>query len=186
MSRIEILRRELTTPLTTLQGELNRVLRSYWGAEGPAGETETGSETSVPSPTWVPELDLAETPVEFGLWVDLPGVDPDTIELSVTGRTLTLRGQKPAEPRPGHFREHVSERLEGRFHRVLELPGDIDPEAIQAEARHGVLHVRIAKAANNMPRTIPVRAERSSTEPAAVETGETGATVETNKGGNIA
>ncbi len=173
MSRIDNLRRDLTTPLTTLQGELNRVLRTYWGAEGAAAEAEaeaeaeskTEPEEKFSALTWVPELDLVETPVEYAIWVDLPGVSPDSIELAVTGRTLSLRGTKLAEPRSQGAQEHLSERIEGRFHRVLELPGVIDLEAIAAEARQGVLHIRLPKAAAAIPRTIPVQ-PKSSVKPA--------------------
>lgn len=172
MSRIEILRRELTTPLTTLQGELNRVLRTYWGAEGSANEAGTGEQVS--APTWVPELDLVESPVEFSIWVDLPGVHPDSIELSVTGRTLSIRGNKLTESRAEGAQEHLSERLEGRFHRVLELPGDIDLDAISAEARQGVLQIKLPKAAAAIPRTIPVQPK--SSKKSAGATGETVAT----------
>ena len=157
MSPIEAWRRELSTPLNTLQGELNRLLGSYWGQEGEE------------APNWIPAIDLCEAPGEFDLWVDLPGVDPETIELTITGRTLTLKGERPPGARTGPSQEILSEGPAGRFHRTLELPADVNADATHAQSRHGVLQIRIPKAAAS----VDVEGDAAA-EPVAVPEGKGG------------
>jgi HSP20 family protein len=156
MSRLDSWRREFSAPLNVLQGELNRLLNHYrdLGSMGPGSSTPEGSEAALP--TWVPLIDLIETADEVLLWVDLPGVDPARVELSVTGRVLTLKGEKPA-PVPIESRGQVVERPFGPFQRQLTLPSEVDVEAVQAEAHNGVLNVRLPKAAAVRPHTIPIR-----------------------------
>lgn len=156
MSRLDSWRREFSAPLNVLQGELNRLLNHYRDL-GPLGPSPTATEgTEDELPTWVPLIDLIETADEVLLWVDLPGVDPARVELSVTGRVLTLKGEKPA-PVPIESRGQVVERPFGPFQRQLALPSEVDVEAVQAEAHNGVLHVRLPKAAAVRPHTIPIR-----------------------------
>ncbi|MEO6809613.1 MAG: Hsp20/alpha crystallin family protein [Isosphaeraceae bacterium] len=156
MSRLDSWRREFSAPLNVLQGELNRLLNHYrdLGPLGPGSATSEGSEADLP--TWVPSIDLVETANEVLLWVDLPGVDPARVELSVTGRVLTLKGEKLA-PDPVESRGQVVERPFGPFQRQVTLPSEVDVEAVQAEAQNGVLHVRLPKSVAVRPHTIPIR-----------------------------
>ena len=146
-------RRELTVPLQSLQGELNRLFEEYWQphAGGPANAPPTDLATSV----WTPAIDLSETPTELVLVVDLPGVDPASIDLSLTGNVLSLRGEKRAtEVDGGHNR--ARERAVGSFHRQVTLTEAVDFDRVQAEAKHGVLTVRLPKQEAARPRTIPI------------------------------
>jgi HSP20 family protein len=159
MSRPGYWRREFAAPLNALQGELNRLFAHYrnlgLGPLGPAPAEPT--EEIEPSATWVPAVDLIETPEEVVLWADLPGVDPAKVDLAVTGRVLTLRGEKAGGELGGGSRGHALERQSGPFFRQIPLPSDVDVEAIQAEAHNGVLRVKLPKAEAVRPRTIPVR-----------------------------
>jgi HSP20 family protein len=137
--------RDLAAPLNALQDELHRLFDRYRGrlsARDDAG--------------WAPAVDVYETPEEVGLLVDLPGVDPAAVELSVNGRVLTLRGEKRAE-------EHVRgqgrtlERPSGPFCRQIDLDSDVDVDAAQATADRGVLHVRLPKVEAARPHIIPIR-----------------------------
>ena len=147
-------RRELTVPLQSLQSELNRLFEEYWQplAAGPAASSPTDLATSV----WTPAIDLAETPAELVLVVDLPGVDPSTIDLSLTDKVLSIRGEKLAAEVPnGHNR--VRERPAGSFHRQVTLTENVDFDRVQAEAKDGVLTVRLPKQETARPRTIPIQ-----------------------------
>lgn len=156
MSRLDSWRREFSAPLNALQGELNRLLNHYrdLGPLWPGSAMSEGSEAD--SPTWVPSIDLVETVNEILLWVDLPGVDPVRVELSVAGQVLTLKGEKPA-PDPVEGQGQIVERPFGPFQRQLTLPSEVDVEAVQAEAHNGVLHVRLPKSVAVRPHTIPIR-----------------------------
>lgn len=86
----------------------------------------------------------------------LPGVDPESIELTVTGDTLSLRGgrelEQPAEGTVWHRRE----RRMGRFARNVTLPFEIDAEHVEASFRGGVLEVSLPRVASQKPRRIQV------------------------------
>jgi HSP20 family protein len=147
-------RRELTVPLQSLQSELNRLFEEYWQpVPGAAAQT---TPTDLATASWTPAIDLHETPIEIVLMVDLPGVDPTKIDLSLTGNVLSLRGDKPAtEVTEGHSRVH--ERPVGTFHRQVTLTEAVDFDRVQAEARNGVLFIRLPKQEAARPRTIPIK-----------------------------
>jgi len=109
-----------------------------------------------PPSAWTPNIDLFETPEAVGLRVDLPGVDPGNVDLSVSGNLLTIRGDKVAPP-AGTARVHASERAVGLFYRQIPLPSEVDPEAIEAELQQGVLTVTMPKAPAARSHSIPIR-----------------------------
>jgi len=153
MTRPGSWRRELSTPLHALQGELNRLFEEYWNPSG-LGAAASAPMDLVPS-AWNPRVDVYETPEAFVLMADLPGVEPSSIDLSVTGNVLTLRGEKAASELPeGHAQ--TRERESGPFHRQLTLSSEVNFDAVQAETRNGVLTVSLPKQEAAKPRTIPI------------------------------
>jgi HSP20 family protein len=153
MTRSGSWRRELSTPLQALQGELNRLFEEYWTPTG-LGATASAPMDLVPS-AWNPRIDVYETPEGFVLLADLPGVEPSTIDLSVTGNVLTLRGEKATSELPeGHAQVH--EREAGTFHRQVTLSSEVNFDSVQAESRNGVLKVSLPKQEAAKPRTIPI------------------------------
>lgn len=154
MARLGPWRRELTSPLFALQSELNRMFDEYWNPARFSHGQATPMDLEPAS--WSPTLDLVETHDAYVLSAEVPGVDPATIDLSVTGNVLTLRGVKPADEvsdPTGVLRE----RQFGPFHRQVVLSGEVNFDAAQAEARNGVLKIRLPKREAVKPRTIPVQ-----------------------------
>ncbi|WP_240989387.1 Hsp20/alpha crystallin family protein [Salipiger mangrovisoli] len=93
--------------------------------------------------TWEPPLDLIETATELLAYVVLPGVDPASVEVEVTGGTLILRGLRP---RPAELRHASILRLElpwGKFERRVLIP-DV-PYKISRETAPGCLILRLTK-----------------------------------------
>ncbi len=88
--------------------------------------------------------------------VEVPGVVPASIDLTVTGNVLTLRGVKETTGLPEAFLQ-VRERLFGTFHRQISLPSEVDFEKADADIEHGVLKIRLPKRFEAQPRTIPIR-----------------------------
>src|SRR4051794_27999189 len=82
MIRPGLWRREFTVPLQNLQSELNRLIEGYWQS---SGGSPSAAPVDLSTSVWSPSIDLFETPGELILVVDLPGVDPATIDLSLTG-----------------------------------------------------------------------------------------------------
>lgn len=87
--------------------------------------------------------------------LDLPGVDPASVELTVEKNVLTIRAERHWQP--GEEDEVLmAERPRGTFTRQLFLGDNLDTEAIEAHAEHGVLHVVIPMAEAAKPRRIEV------------------------------
>jgi HSP20 family protein len=87
--------------------------------------------------------DLYQTDAAYVAVMDMPGVGADELDLSVSGTTLTVAGQrKPSDPQPDYVRR---ERLAQRFSRSLQVPGDVDVEQITAKLGNGVLTITLPK-----------------------------------------
>lgn len=147
-------RPDLSGPWTALQDELGRIYETVrqGGAIGPTRSEPPEAESSA----WSPAIDLAETPEGFMLWADLPGVDPHSIDLSVTGAVLTLRGERPAPDRDPDS-DPIAERAFGRFFRQVSLPAEVAIDAIEAHAHQGVLWIKLPKLAAVISRSIPIK-----------------------------
>jgi len=106
---------------------------------------------------WSPAVDIREEDKRFVLQADLPGVDPDAIEVTMDDGVLTLTGSRKSESsdaKPGYKR---FERVSGTFMRRFTLPETANGEEISAETCHGVLEISIPKQAKPQPRKITVR-----------------------------
>lgn len=86
-----------------------------------------------------------------------PGVDPRSLDVSMTGDQLTISGEKKALPRE-IASENVlrSERIGGRFQRSTTLPREVDREKIEASYKSGVLKIILPKAEEAKPKKIQV------------------------------
>ena len=100
-------------------------------------------------------LDAYRQGDRFFVRVDLPGVDPATIDLTIEKNALTLRAERPFEPSEGQ--EWVlAERPHGTFSRQLFLGDALDTSAMSARYEHGVLFLEIPVAERAKPRKIEV------------------------------
>jgi HSP20 family protein len=147
-------RREAVGPLNLLQHELNRLLEQYLQPERFGGAEPP--PTNIDPTAWSPAVDVYDTPEELVIVVEIPGVDPASVDLAVTGNILSLRGDK----QPGDLPEpllQIRERQFGAFHRQIALPNDVDFDKADAEANQGVLRIRLPKRSAAKPRTIPIR-----------------------------
>lgn len=111
-----------------------------------------------PRSTDYPPLNVWSNEEETIVQAELPGYNPDEIEISVVQNTLTLRGErKPEELQEGET-YHRRERRTGRFVRTVELPFEVDNSAVKAEYKSGILSVRLPRAEEHKPRKIAVKA----------------------------
>jgi HSP20 family protein len=130
-----------------LQDEINRLF-------GSARESDSSSATAM----WIPLVDIHEFVDRFELHVDLPGVDPSKVDLTLDGGILTLSGERP-QPARKDSEEVQGRRVErghGQFHRRFVLPDTVDSEKVNATGNHGVLTVTIPKQPKAMPRRIQI------------------------------
>lgn len=92
----------------------------------------------------------------FLLQLDLPGVDPESIELTVEENVLTISAERPAPPRGEEIESVIAERTFGTFTRQIVLGRTLDSERIEASYEGGVLTVAIPVAERAKPRRIDV------------------------------
>ncbi len=104
---------------------------------------------------WVPRVDIYETPEALHITLEIPGVPREAIEILVEGRFLSVTGSRP-EPRASDCtRWHQMEITHGRFEKVIELPGDVDPDAVIASYQDGFLILRAPRVSSSS-RTVAV------------------------------
>ena len=145
-----IARYEPWTVVSQLQNEINRVF-------GNLNDTESSSATA----DWMPAVDVREYQDRFELLVDVPGVDPKQVVITLDNGVLTLSGERREEQTvdtngKGQLMQQRSERRLGRFHRRFILPDTADAEKVTASGRDGVLAISIAKHPKAQPRRISV------------------------------
>jgi HSP20 family protein len=102
-------------------------------------------------------VDLYETDDEVVVKASLPGVKPEEVQISVTGDTLTVKGEtreEHEEKQPNYYRQ---ERRYGTFSRTLSLPVKVDADKAKAEFENGVLELRLPKVPEVRPKTIEVK-----------------------------
>ena len=109
---------------------------------------------------WVPALDVAERGDAYVVHLELPGVNPDEVEILFEQNVLTVRGSKPASHNTeseGELRFFAAERVHGSFERAVRLPEFVDADRIDASFTNGLLTVTVPKAQAARPRKIDIR-----------------------------
>ena len=114
-------------------------------------------ESSVVTSQWMPAVDIREEQERFVLYADIPGVDPQDIDVQMDRGMLTIKGERRGESSGGTERYARVERVHGGFHRRFALPDSADPEGISATGSHGVLRIVIPKKPESTPRRIQKR-----------------------------
>jgi HSP20 family protein len=92
----------------------------------------------------------------FLIQFDLPGIDVESIDLTVEDNVLTVKAERPAPPMTEGVEKLVAERLYGTFTRQVFLGDSLDTEQIDANYEQGVLTLSIPVAAHAKPRRIPI------------------------------
>lgn len=105
-----------------------------------------------------PALNVGHTAKSLEIYAFAPGLDPASIDVQIEKGVLTVAGERKVElpTQDAKTTIHIDERFAGRFRRVLTLADDVDPNAVQASYRDGVLHISIQRRAAAQPRRIAI------------------------------
>lgn len=105
-----------------------------------------------------PALNIGGTPQTVEVYAFAPGVDPKTLEIDLERGMLTIAGERKSELPQGGAQStlHINERFAGRFRRVISLPEDADPDAVEASFKDGLVHISIQRRAAAQPRRITI------------------------------
>ena len=103
-----------------------------------------------------PAINLTEDKDNLYVRAELPGFKAEALEISVTGKDLTITGERKTSAEGENIRYHRKERDSGKFSRIIGLPGDVDADNVTAKMVNGILTVTIAKAEKAKPRQITI------------------------------
>jgi HSP20 family protein len=123
-----------------LQGEIQELFAELWQVPRFSGMRHG----------FRPQCDCYRTEDALHVVVELPGVDPATLEIAATGSALVVGGVRERPPAAG-ARYHQMEIDYGPFQRRLELSEDVDPARASASYEHGMLRIELPLAARPAP-----------------------------------
>ena len=143
--------RGLMTGMGSLKHEMDRVFDRF--LEGRWDEIPGLGE-------WTPNMDISETKDSLVAKVEVPGMDPKDIQISLQENLLTIKGEKRQEKEEKDEHYHRVERASGVFTRSVRLPVAVDASKVTASFKNRLLTVTLPKTPSARGTTIPVKAEQ--------------------------
>lgn len=143
--------------ITRMRNRIQRFLEEPFGFDLPFPSVE---ERRWERTMWSPAVEATETPTEYVVTAELPGIEPSAVDVEIASGMLTLKGQKAEERREEDKDRswHLWERSYGSFERSFRFPNDVNEAKVHAEFANGVLTVKVPKSEVSHPagRKIPV------------------------------
>ena len=136
------------------QNQFERFLREAFSPVSAEGEVSTR--------TWAPPVDIFENGDNLVLKAELPGINPDEVEIRVEDNTLYLKGNRKFEKEVKEQNYHRIERSYGTFTRTFSLPNSIDADKVAASYKDGVLTLNMPKKEEAKPKTIKINVEKAA------------------------
>ncbi len=108
---------------------------------------------------WAPSIDMYEKEDSFIVRAELPGVNKDDVDISMTGDTLTIKGERkaPADVKAEEYQ--CCEVCYGSFSRSITLPAAADADKIKASCENGILELELPKVKEAIPAKIQIKAK---------------------------
>ena len=148
-----IVRWEPFRDLMTTQREFDRLFGGAFSPVLAGGEVSTR--------TWAPPVDIYENGDNLVLKAELPGINPNEVEIRVEDNTLYLKGERKFEKEVKEENYHRVERSYGSFARSFSLPNTVDSEKVNAEYKDGVLTLTMPKKEEAKPKTIKINVSKN-------------------------
>jgi HSP20 family protein len=128
--------------------------------------TQQGSATAT---AWAPALDISERKDAYLVAVELPGLKPEDLDITMEDGLLTIQGERQFTSESSEQQFHRVERRYGAFRRSITLPAHAMAEGIEASFEDGVLQILVPKAEEAKPKRIQVRPGRMEVTAASSE-----------------
>ena len=122
----------------------------------PIATRETGKE-ALATPDWAPALDIVETPEEYVIQVEVPGITKENVKVNVMDGILRIEGERRQEKEEKGKKFHRIERCYGTFLRTFGLPEYVDETQVRAEFKEGILTIRLPKTQKAKPKTVEIK-----------------------------
>lgn len=136
--------------LLSIQNEMTRLFGRALGDNGEEAEVQGG---------WAPEIDVRHANDRFSVFVELPGLTAEEVEITVEDGVLSISGERKFYPGESEDAFLRVERRYGRFGRRIALPPHSDSSRIEAAMSNGVLRIDVPKSEEAKPKRIEVRAQ---------------------------
>jgi HSP20 family protein len=134
--------------LLAIQDEMNQVF-------GRARQGQAGGRV------WAPALDISERKDAYVVTVEVPGVNPDDLDITLEDGLLTIQGERQFTSESSEQQFHRVERRYGAFRRSITLPAQVKADRIEATVDNGVLQILVPKMEEAKPKRIQVRPGRA-------------------------
>lgn len=108
---------------------------------------------------WQPAIDVAETESELVINVEIPGMDPEDIDVSLSEGTLFIKGEKKPKAEEKEADYHLIERSYGTFIRSIPLPAEVQSDKISASYKNGILKITLPKSEETQKKEINIKIE---------------------------
>jgi HSP20 family protein len=130
--------------MVEFRSEVNRLFDSF--LREPFGSlSDSLSDTMTAWGRWVPTVDVSETESSIVVRAELPGLEPNDFDITVTGDRLTIAGEKKETVEKKDQDIHHREIRYGSFSRTVPLPSNVDQQDVSANYAQGVLTVTLKK-----------------------------------------
>lgn len=116
-----------------------------------------GEEVFPTFTSWTPSVDIKSEDKQYVIFVDVPGVDPDKIEVFVEQNALIIKGERHTESEEEKEGYSRIERFTGSFYRRFTLPVDAEGDKIEAHTKNGVLEINIPKKKQSEAKRVKVK-----------------------------
>jgi len=135
------LRKDYDDVMQPFRQEMNNLLDQFFG--GWDWDPFTAIEPMAGD--FMPQVDVKEDDKEIKVTAELPGMDEDDIDVTLSKDSVTIKGEKSEESEDKGKDYYRSERRYGAFHRVIPLTSEIDEDKVEAKFKKGVLSLRLPK-----------------------------------------
>ena len=137
--------------LLAIQDEMNQRFGRAVGQGSSRSQSQAGERM------WAPALDISERKDAYVVTVEVPGVKPEELDITLEDGLLTIQGERRFTQESSDQQFHRVERRYGSFRRSITLPAQVQAEQIEASFEDGVLEVIVPKAEEAKPKKITVR-----------------------------
>ncbi|MBU4185072.1 MAG: Hsp20/alpha crystallin family protein [Proteobacteria bacterium] len=138
--------------VATLQDRINRMFNEAFASS-------KDFEDEVSMSAWRPAVDIFDTDNAIVIKAELPGIKKDNVSIDVKGNVLTIKGERSFDKEIKEENYYRKERSFGKFQRSFTLPEAVNPEAIKANFKNGVLEIEVPKPEEKKPKQISINVE---------------------------
>jgi HSP20 family protein len=132
--------------MTQVQNQFSRLVDQIWNDR---------------QESWLPAVDVFDTPEAVVLKAELAGMDPDDIQIEVEDNVLTIKGERKFEEDVDEERYYRVERRFGSFQRSLALPQGVKADEVAAAYEDGILTLTVPKTPEQKPQRIEVKVKKT-------------------------